>query len=95
MKSDIEVKPGQQYEDVDRRCGVRTLTVTRVELQDKTQGRFKARYTYATCVTSSGLKVKVDTDRLRNDALYRLVKDIPAVSVCGLNPEASTPQAEP
>ncbi len=83
MKSEIEVAVGQKYEDVKERSG-RTLIVTRVEIQESSSGRFKARYTYATCVASTGRLVKIDTDRLRSGQ-YRLLGPAPITkgSVCG------------
>ena len=68
------VRPGQIYRDTDHRMGGRELTVVLVERQDKSEGRFKARYTYATCATPRGRKIKIDTDRLLSGA-YRLVHD--------------------
>ena len=78
------VQPGQKYQDVKEKTG-RTLTVLSVALQEHNEGRFKARYTYATCDTGC-VKVKIDTDRLLSSA-YRLVAAeavVPAQSRCGV-----------
>lgn len=105
MRSEIEVRAGQVYEDVKEKTG-RTLAVLDVVLQEKAEGRFKARYTYATVEvigsknwgTRSGAKRRIDTDRLRSPT-YRLIVDPPRPNLGGAGPlpksDAATPQGEP
>lgn len=82
MSQGQEVRAGQVYEDVKERTG-RRIEVLSVDLQQKTVGRFKARYTYARCQVSGGKApytgkptavkvVRIDTDRLRSYE-YKLV----------------------
>lgn len=77
MISDTEVQAGQVYVDADVRAAGRRLAVVYVKRQEKTEGRLKARYTYATCLANGKRVVKIDTDRLRSSA-YRLVAAAPA-----------------
>jgi hypothetical protein len=99
MNDRPEVRVGQRYT-----MGGRTVEVLSLKLQAKTEGRFKARYTYATVevqVPAGPMRrVKIDTDRLRSSA-YTLVFNPCPVTDEGtqdaprrLN-DAATPQQEP
>lgn len=69
------VRVGQEYQDTDSRPGGRIVTVEAVDGEPRMEdrGRFYAGRWYATCRTSAGVSVKIDTRRLASSA-YLLIK---------------------